>query len=70
MKRPGTGLNSRKYKVGRTTVEVDRRGYVTYFEREGVSVPCVCDPETGIICQDHERDIPHEDHERDIPHAT
>jgi hypothetical protein len=53
---------SRRYKVGRTTVEADRRGYVTYFERDGVSVPCVCDPGPGeeadpgqdrLVCKHH-----------------
>lgn len=40
--------------VGRTKVYSDRQGPYK-FVRDGVEVPCVCDPEKGVTCQAHTR---------------
>jgi hypothetical protein len=42
--------------VGQTTVFWDSMGDPYRFERDGVEVPCVCDPATGAVCGLHKRD--------------
>src|ERR1035441_1693804 len=40
-------------KVGRTTVYFDSHGDPYRFIRDGHDVICVCDAETGLLCQYH-----------------
>lgn len=51
------GPSSRDHWIGRTMVRADRGG-PWRFERDGQAVNCVCDPEVGITCEYHARDIP------------
>jgi hypothetical protein len=44
---------NKKTLVGRTAVLWDSHGVPYRFERDGVEVPCVCDPETGKVCLKH-----------------
>jgi hypothetical protein len=42
--------------VGATVVLVDPVMGLIEFRREGVEVPCVCDPERGVVCGYHQGD--------------
>ena len=44
--------------VGRTVVSWDSMGNPYHLEREGVQVPCVCDPEGSppVVCVKHDMD--------------
>jgi len=41
-------------KVGRTVVHIDSHGNPFKFERDGIEVPCVCDPDSGMTCLRHD----------------
>lgn len=49
------GQELRHEYVGRTRVTIDPRLGPIEFLRDGVEVPCVCDPETGVLCEFHQR---------------